>query len=49
MAIPVDGSEDLSMMDFGFGLFYKTGDLYLGISSTHINQAEFSLIKVNPD
>jgi len=43
IAIPVNGTEDMSMMDFGFGIFYKTQDLYLGISSTHINQAEFTL------
>lgn len=46
-AIPVDGSEDMSLMDFGFGFFYKTEDLYLGISSTHINQAEFTLDQSN--
>lgn len=47
IAIPVNGSEDLSLLDFGFGIFYKTQDLYLGISSTHINQAELSLDKSN--
>lgn len=43
IAIPVNGSEDMSLLDFGFGIFYKTQDLYLGISSTHINQAELKL------
>lgn len=43
IAIPVNGSEDMSLLDFGFGIFYKTQDLYLGISSTHINQAELNL------
>ena len=36
VAIPVDGSNDFNFLDFGFGLFYKTQDLYLGISSTHL-------------
>ncbi|MFC2103773.1 PorP/SprF family type IX secretion system membrane protein [Bacteroidota bacterium] len=35
-AIPIDGSNDLNYLDFGFGLYYKTQDLYLGISSTHL-------------
>ncbi|HAN17881.1 MAG TPA: hypothetical protein DCQ24_04320 [Bacteroidales bacterium] len=42
-AIPADKENSLAMVDFGFGLFYKTPDLYLGISSTHLNQAKYDL------
>lgn len=35
-AIPEPGSNEMNFLDFGFGLFYKTNDLYLGISSTHL-------------
>jgi len=35
-AIPIDGSNEMNFLDFGFGLYYKTQDLYLGISSTHL-------------
>ncbi len=41
VAIPIDGSNDFNLLDFGFGLFYKTEDLYLGISSTHLLESEF--------
>ncbi len=40
-AIPIDGSNDINFLDFGFGLYYKTQDLYLGISSTHLLDSEF--------
>ena len=41
-AIPESGSNDMTFMDFGFGLYYKTQDLYLGFSSTHLNEAQFT-------
>ncbi|MDA3952769.1 MAG: type IX secretion system membrane protein PorP/SprF [Bacteroidales bacterium] len=41
IAIPVDGSNDLDFLDFGFGLYYKTQNVYLGISSTHLLGSEF--------
>ncbi|MCK5169575.1 MAG: type IX secretion system membrane protein PorP/SprF [Bacteroidales bacterium] len=47
-AIPVNGSEAMSFLDFGFGLYYKTQDLYLGISSTHLNEPEFKYEKGTP-
>lgn len=40
-AIPDPGSNELNFLDFGFGLFYKTQNVYLGISSTHLLGSEF--------
>lgn len=48
VAIPDDGSEDMTFLDFGFGLYYKTQDLFLGISSTHLNEPEFKYEKGTP-
>ena len=48
VAIPEDGSEAMTYLDFGFGLFYRTHDLYLGLSSTHLNQPEFDFDKGTP-
>lgn len=39
--IPQDGYQ-LSKFDMDFGLYYKTEKLYFGISSTHLNGAEYS-------
>jgi type IX secretion system PorP/SprF family membrane protein len=39
-AIPKN-QKGMAMVDLGFGLFYKTNDLYLGIASTHLNQAQY--------
>ncbi len=36
-AIPVEKDQHLSF-DLGIGLFYQVGDLYAGISSTHLTQ-----------
>jgi len=47
-AIPENGSEAMTFLDFGFGLYYKTQDLYLGISSTHLNEPEFKYEKGTP-
>lgn len=47
-AIPEDGSEAMTYLDFGFGLYYKTEDLYLGISSTHLNEPEYDFEKGSP-
>jgi len=41
-AIPKEQSG-LAIGDFGFGLFYKTPDLYFGISSTHLLEPEYDL------
>lgn len=47
-AIPLANSEAMTFLDFGFGLYYKTQDLYLGISSTHLNEPEFEYEKGTP-
>ena len=47
-AIPNAKSEAMTFLDFGFGLYYKTEDLYLGISSTHLNEPEFNYEKGSP-
>jgi len=46
IAIPENG-DALSYMDFGFGIYYKTPDLYLGISSTQLLNTEFEHSKLN--
>lgn len=46
-AIPKN-QKGMAMVDLGFGLFYKTNDLYLGVASTHLNEAEFDLEQGNP-
>lgn len=40
--------ESAMVVDFAAGLFYRTEKLYLGISSTHIRQAEMEYQKGNP-
>lgn len=35
------GEEKVFAIDFSFGIFYKTEDLYFGISSTHINENNY--------
>jgi len=47
-AIPPESGNELSFMDFGFGLYYKTPDLYLGISSTQLYKTEFEFQKEDP-
>lgn len=42
-AIPKDQSH--AAFDLGFGAFYRTDNLYLGVSSTHISQSNFNLDK----
>ncbi len=34
------GNENAMTMDFSAGLFYYTEDLYLGLSSTHLNESQ---------
>lgn len=41
-AIPPESGSALSFLDFGFGLYYKTSDLYLGLSSTQLYKTEFT-------
>lgn len=35
------GDQDVFAYDIGFGLFYKTDDLFVGASSTHLTEAVF--------
>ncbi|MDA3781076.1 MAG: type IX secretion system membrane protein PorP/SprF [Bacteroidales bacterium] len=45
-AIP--GNESAMAFDMGVGVFYRTQDLYVGFSSTHITQPEFDYEKGTP-
>jgi type IX secretion system PorP/SprF family membrane protein len=40
-AIP-QGKQSEMLFDLGFGLFYQTDELYMGISSTHLLESEFT-------
>ncbi|MBN2611316.1 MAG: PorP/SprF family type IX secretion system membrane protein [Bacteroidales bacterium] len=39
--------EQANAFDFSFGLFYRTDDLYFGISATHINQNSYKFVNEN--
>ena len=43
-AIP-ESEDPIFAMDFGFGLFYKTDELYVGVSSSHLNEGNFKYIE----
>lgn len=43
-----ENKESVIMLDLGFGVFYKTEDFYLGLSSTHLNQPAARYSKGNP-
>lgn len=43
-AIP-ENEDPIFAMDVGFGLFYKTDELYIGISSTHLNEGSFKYVE----
>ncbi len=43
-----ENSESVFVFDMGFGLFYKTDELYVGLSSTHLNEPEFKFSKGSP-
>jgi type IX secretion system PorP/SprF family membrane protein len=43
-AIPSD-KQNVNAFDMGAGLFYRTDDLYVGISSTHLLEGEFTYDK----
>ncbi len=47
-SIPQKGQGDLSKvaLDLGFGAFYRTPKFYIGLSSTHLNQAKFKFDNV---
>ncbi len=44
-----ENEDPIFAMDFGFGLFYKTDELYVGISSTHINEGIFKYVEAAKD
>jgi type IX secretion system PorP/SprF family membrane protein len=44
-AIPKDAKESATAFDLGFGILYKNEDMYVGLSSTHINQGEYRYSK----
>ena len=43
-----ENDESVFVFDMGFGLYYNTDNLYIGISSTHINEPKLSYIKGTP-
>jgi type IX secretion system PorP/SprF family membrane protein len=43
-AIPT-GKQSKNVFDLGVGLFYRTDDIYVGISSTHLREGEFTYQK----
>jgi len=44
-AIP-DASISQTTYDIGFGLYYKTNDLYVGLSSTHLTESDLNTLNV---
>jgi len=42
-SIPNADVSDMAL-DFDFGLYYKTGSLYLGLSATHLNESDLNNI-----
>ncbi len=43
-----ENDESVFVFDMGFGLYYKTDNLYIGISATHINEPKLSYTKGTP-
>jgi len=43
-ALP-QSEETATAFDLGFGLFYKTNDLYIGLSSLHLNQGHYKYLQ----
>lgn len=43
-----ENDESVVSLDLGFGLFYKTDDLYIGLSSSHLNEAKLKYTKGTP-
>ena len=41
-------NESIFVFDMGFGLFYKTDELYVGLSSTHLNEPKFKYSEGTP-
>lgn len=43
-----ENDESVVSFDLGFGLYYKTDDLYVGLSTTHLNEAKLKYTKGTP-
>jgi len=43
-----ENNESVFVFDMGFGLFFKTDELYVGLSSTHLNEPKFKYSKGTP-
>lgn len=43
-----ENDESVVSFDLGFGLYYKTDDLYVGLSTTHLNEAKLKYSKGTP-
>lgn len=43
-----ENDESVVSFDLGFGLFYRTDDLYVGLSTTHLNEAKLKYTKGTP-
>ncbi len=43
-----ENDESVVSFDLGFGLYYRTDDLYVGLSSTHLNEAKLKYTKGTP-
>ena len=44
-----ESEEPIFAIDVGFGLFYKSEELYVGFSSTHINEGTFKYIEATKE
>lgn len=43
-----ENSESVFSFDMGFGLYYNTDNLYVGLSTTHLNEPKFNYAKGTP-
>lgn len=43
-----ENNESVFVFDLGFGLYYKTDALYIGVSTTHLNEATLKYTKGTP-
>jgi type IX secretion system PorP/SprF family membrane protein len=43
-----ENNESYIALDIGFGIYYRTDELYLGISTTHLNEAKIKYSKSTP-
>ncbi|MCB0395607.1 MAG: type IX secretion system membrane protein PorP/SprF [Flavobacteriales bacterium] len=45
-SIPANSESDMTV-DFGFGIYYNTNDLYFGVSTSHIPETDVKLQKID--